>query len=152
MTSFSVSNLVTAAIGPNVSSLLTSASLGTCVIRVGWKKLGPKPGAILPPASTDAPLDTASSTCSLTLITPLSLIRGPMSFTGSMPCPNFNVLTFSASFAQNVSYMPDWTNILLALTHVWPVFLNISRIEHNEWSIAAQLQRDALHCGPAQRV
>lgn len=75
-TSSSVSNFVSAASGPNVSSEFTSASAGTSASTVGAKN-EPAPGRRLPPCTSCAPFASASSTCFSTFSTARSWISGP---------------------------------------------------------------------------
>ncbi|MNL57973.1 hypothetical protein D3C87_1815720 [compost metagenome] len=106
MASCSVLNLNTGAKGPKVSSLAQSMSLVASATTVGSKNWPPRR---LPPATTRAPLATASSTWRCTFTSAASSINGPWFTPSSKPLPTLAVLTLAANLATNVSYTPSCT-------------------------------------------
>ncbi|MCY1304306.1 hypothetical protein D9M70_540530 [compost metagenome] len=113
--------------GPKVSSLATAALLGTSTRMVGSKKLPPR-ACGLPPATTLAPLLTASAMCSSTFFTAFSSISGPVVVPSSRPLPICSLATAALSFSTKASYTPSCTYRRLAHTQVWPLlrYLEIS--------------------------
>ena len=86
--------------GPKVSSRATRASCGTSTSTVGAKKLPP---SAWPPASSRAPLASASSRWLCTLATAAGLISGPVVTPGSAPLPTLSLATAAASFSAKAS-------------------------------------------------
>ena len=74
--------------GPKVSLPKQVMSGVTPSRMVGSKKNGPRSGRALPPASTRAPLATASSTCACTVSSWSWEIRVPMSTPHSIEAPS----------------------------------------------------------------
>ncbi|MNR38370.1 hypothetical protein D3C85_1564660 [compost metagenome] len=94
--------------GPKVSSRATAALDGTSTRMVGSKKVPPRLWG-LPPETTRAPLDTASSMCSCTLATALASISGPVVMPSSRPLPIFRRATAAFSLSTKASYTPSCT-------------------------------------------
>ena len=63
----------------------------------------------------------------MALSTALSCVKGPMNTPSSVPFPTFNALIRFVNESANCSYMPFCTIIRLAVTQVWPEFLNLAR-------------------------
>ncbi|MNP38698.1 hypothetical protein D3C76_1322310 [compost metagenome] len=100
--------------------MATAALRGTSTSTVGSKKVPPK-ACGLPPATTRAPLLTASSMCSWTLAMALASIKGPVVMPFSRPLPMFSLATATFSFSTKASYTPSWMYRRLAQTQVWPL-------------------------------
>ena len=99
--SSSLRNELMGAIGPNVSSWLTSESAAKSVMTVGSQK---KPGRSgrLPPATSVAPVATASSRCRPIFSTTPILFCGPIVVFSSHGSPSFH-LSVSATIASTNS-------------------------------------------------
>ncbi|MNL43783.1 hypothetical protein D3C87_1663120 [compost metagenome] len=102
MTSASSLKRNSGANGPKVSSLATAALRGTSTRMVGSKKVPPSAWGF-PPATTRAPLLTASSMCSSTLAIALASIKGPVVIPLSRPLPMFSLATATLSFSTKAS-------------------------------------------------
>ena len=87
---------------------------------VAWKH-GPTAS---PPASTLAPLATASCTRSCTSCNAPSVISGPMTVSCSLGSPVLSVFVFSASRAVNSSAIGRSTMILRADMQICPWWRN----------------------------
>jgi hypothetical protein len=97
MASCSVLKRKSGATGPKVSSRASAISREALVSTVGWKKLPPS-ACRAPPATTLAPLATASAMCSSTLATALPSMSGPCCTSAVRPLPTLSLLTASESF------------------------------------------------------
>src|SRR3990167_5144889 len=123
MASASVSKRKIGASGPKVSSRATIISEVTSPSTVGSKKLPPK-ACGWPPASTLAPLLTASAICSSTLATALALINGPCWAPSSPAGATLRAFTAATRRLLNYSYTPFCTRKRLVHTQVWPLLRN----------------------------
>jgi hypothetical protein len=85
--------------GPKTSSRQTFISGVTCESSVGWKN-GPSP---VPPVSTSAPWETASSTHPRIRSTSVRWITGPTSTVGSIGSPTLSCSTCLVSRAAKSS-------------------------------------------------